>query len=161
MSRYFAFPHWVLVAGAGLILAVQLFPKALPTRTGGSGLERNCYAIDGDTLRCGRDRVRLNGIDAAELPGHCRRARHCAPGDPVAQKAVLAGIVQRPVKIYPIKSDHWGRTVATVVDARGENASCTLIAAGVRYVGKWDDRLETFRACPRIVARNGDADMVP
>lgn len=30
-------------------------------------------AIDGDTLRCGRERIRLLGTDAPELPGHCQR----------------------------------------------------------------------------------------
>ena len=49
----------------------------------------NCRAIDGDTLRCGSIRIRLLGIDAAELPGHCRIGRHCAPGDPFAQQAAL------------------------------------------------------------------------
>jgi endonuclease YncB( thermonuclease family) len=29
----------------------------------------SCHAIDGDTLRCGEERIRLVGIDAPELPG--------------------------------------------------------------------------------------------
>lgn len=33
-----------------------------------------CRAVDGDTLRCGQERVRLLGIDAPEMPGHCPRA---------------------------------------------------------------------------------------
>ena len=32
----------------------------------------SCVAIDSDTLRCGQERVRLIGIDASELAGHCR-----------------------------------------------------------------------------------------
>ena len=32
----------------------------------------HCTVVDGDPLRCGSERVRLLGIDAPELPGHCR-----------------------------------------------------------------------------------------
>lgn len=31
-----------------------------------------CTVTDGDTLRCGSEWIRLLGIDALELPGHCR-----------------------------------------------------------------------------------------
>lgn len=41
----------------------------------------NCRVVDGDTLRCDGGRVRLLGIDAPELPGHCAPNRDCAPGD--------------------------------------------------------------------------------
>lgn len=46
---------------------------------------------DGDTFRCSSGvRIRLAGIDAPELPGHCQRWRQCTPGDPFAAKASLA-----------------------------------------------------------------------
>lgn len=47
-------------------------------------------AIDGETLRCGKERIRLLGIDAPETPGHCRRGRKCVEGDPYASKAALS-----------------------------------------------------------------------
>lgn len=55
--------------------------------------------IDGDTFDCGSTRIRLSGIDAPELPGHCRQGRQCTPGDPYAstqylQNLVAAGAVQ-------------------------------------------------------------------
>lgn len=51
----------------------------------------NCalIAIDGDTLRCGAERIRLLGIDAPEMPGHCHERRNCVPGDPIASKNAL------------------------------------------------------------------------
>jgi micrococcal nuclease len=50
---------------------------------------------DGDTLRCSDGtRVRIAGIDAPEMPGHCNRGRICTPGDPYAAKASLSTIAQ-------------------------------------------------------------------
>lgn len=72
-------------------------------------------AIDGDTLRCGRERIRLLGIDAPELPGHCRRGRRCVKGDPVASRAALAAaIAGRPATIERRGRDRYGRTLARV-----------------------------------------------
>jgi endonuclease YncB( thermonuclease family) len=48
------------------------------------------YVTDGDTLRCqDGTRVRLAGIDAPELPGHCATWRRCTAGDPFKAKANL------------------------------------------------------------------------
>ena len=42
---------------------------------------------DGDTLRCqDGTRIRLSGIDAPELDGHCQPGRACVPGDPLASR---------------------------------------------------------------------------
>lgn len=108
----------------------------------------SCVAIDGDTLRCGDNRIRLLGIDAAELPGHCRKGRQCAPGDPVAQTQALADFVAAgPVIITPIKHDRYGRMVAVVTDQDGRNASCAAIDAGALYVAKWDHSLRIAGDC--------------
>lgn len=156
MSKALPFPNWILIVAVGVMLAIEVAPKAIPFSPKEAGRPATCRAIDGDTLRCGSERIRLLGIDAAELPGHCREGRDCAPGDPFAQKALLAQLVAKPVTIIPVKQDHWGRTVATVLDAGGNNVSCALISAGVRYVPKWDDGLRTLKACPTVVARQGN-----
>src|SRR3546814_3997050 len=70
----------MLVLGGGEMMARPSSPPA-PIEVSG------CHAIAGDTLRCGRVRIRLLGIAAAEQPGHCRQGRQCAPGDPRAQRA--------------------------------------------------------------------------
>ncbi|MDE8654727.1 thermonuclease family protein, partial [Novosphingobium album (ex Liu et al. 2023)] len=64
-------------------------------------------AIDGDTLRCANiadanGRVRLAAIDAAELPGHCRRGRDCAPGDPGLARSALAELLVGPVRCVQV-----------------------------------------------------------
>src|ERR1700712_1173347 len=76
-----------VIIGAGIGAAPHL------SRLAAAPTEANavewCRVVDGDTLRCGNERVRLLGIDAPELPGHCRIGRACAPGDPYASTASL------------------------------------------------------------------------
>lgn len=87
-------------------------------------------AVDGDTLRCGGELVRLIGIDAPELPGHCRKGRVCTPGDGFAAKRAMAELVARgAVKCASVGRDHYGRTLARC-DAGGVDLSCAMIASG-------------------------------
>jgi len=80
--------------------------------------------IDGDTLRCGDERVRLLGIDAPELPGHCQQGRHCAPGDPLAStRSLRAALLLGPIVIRRIGTDRYGRTLA-LVNAGRTDLSC-------------------------------------
>lgn len=91
-----------------------------------------CTAIDGDTLRCridgqgGTTSIRLIGIDAPELPGHCRKGRACAAGDPHASTRSLA-------------------RAAT----KGGDLSChQLRHRAAIYVPKWDTARTIWRTCP-------------
>jgi micrococcal nuclease len=106
-----------------------------------------CTAVDGDTLRCGKLRVRLLGIDAAELPGHCRRGRQCAPGDPKAHSRALAAFIAGGVTVQSIATDRYGRTVAVVRDRAGRNASCAMLGSGATYKPQWDNGYRIMREC--------------
>lgn len=88
-------------------------------------------ATDGDTLRCANaGPVRLLAIDAPELPGHCRRGRVCTPGDAVASKAALAGLIARgPVICTPAGRDRYRRILARC-SAAGADLSCAMVAGG-------------------------------
>lgn len=125
-----------------MILAILLAASALPAGA--------CRAVDGDTLRCGAERVRLIGIDAPELPGHCARHRRCAPGDPFAARAHLARLLRSgPIMITRTGQDHYGRTLA-LVRAGGTDLSCAQLRGGFAvYVAKWDEGGLLRRECRR------------
>ncbi|MCW2406947.1 endonuclease YncB(thermonuclease family) [Sphingobium sp. B1D7B] len=114
-----------------------------------------CRAIDGDTLRCGDQRIRLLGIDAAELPGHCRRGRDCAPGNPNAQHRVLKRAAVGDLLVRPVKKDRYGRLVAVVETPEGRNLSCAMLEAGATYKSQWDDGNRIMTVCPMTVVRKG------
>jgi len=104
-------------------------------------------AVDGDTLRAGRERIRLLGIDAPELPGHCRRGRACVSGDPVAAKISLATTLHGPIRIRRLGHDVYGRTLA-LVEADGRDIACAQIAAGhAAYRPRYDHRGLVARSC--------------
>ena len=141
----------------GLLVAAllsALFPgSAASGQTTAPITASGCYALDGDTLRCGSVRIRLVGIDAAELPGHCRAGRQCAPGNPAAHRAALARLASGRLTILPLKLDKYQRMVARVRNAAGQDLSCAMIMAGATYRADWDDKRIIARTCPRIAGR--------
>lgn len=110
-----------------------------------------CIAVDGDTLRCGRERVRLLGIDAPELPGHCQQGRHCAPGDPFASaRSLRAALGQGPVVIRRIGTEHYGRTLA-LVRAGKTDLSCWQLSRGQAiYKPYWDTGGALAQICAAV-----------
>ena len=89
-------------------------------------------AVDGDTIACANlpVHVRLLGIDAPELPGHCRPGRQCTPGDGQASARALAALLRSgPVWVAGTAHDRYGRLLARVSVA-GIDASCRMLATG-------------------------------
>jgi micrococcal nuclease len=89
-------------------------------------------AVDGDTIRCANlaKAVRLAGIDAPELPGHCRRGRVCTPGDGFASRRALAGLMRLgPVRVQITGRDRYFRHIGLVF-AGGQNLNCQLLRTG-------------------------------
>ena len=64
-----------------------------------------CRAIDGDTLRCGAERIRLRAIHAPELH---------EPGGAAARARLAALIASGEVRLVRHGRDRWGRTRADV-----------------------------------------------
>ena len=95
---------------------------------------------DGDTIRCGSERVRLENIDAPELPDspkcHDRRVSYawCDYKAGCASRDALAGFLQQgPVKAGRVGVDRYGRTLVRV-SVNGKDAGGYLAALGL---AKW------------------------
>ena len=98
----------------------------------------SCFAVDGDTLRCGSERVRLLGIDAPEIHG-CPNYRKCAPGDGEASKRSLQAMIGGRISVQRIGQDRYGRTLAQVY-ADGQNLACEQLRRGQAiYKPNWDN----------------------
>lgn len=112
-----------------------------------------CSASDGDTIRCGDERIRLLGIDAPEKAGQCRAGRICTNGDPVASAESLRVMLARGgLQIRRVGRDRYGRTLA-LVSAGGVDLSCYQLARGQAvYVRRWDDRRALARTCPAALS---------
>lgn len=109
----------------------------------------SAYVVDGDTLRCGPERIRLLGIDAPEIES-CPRWRVCAPGDGQASKrSLIAAVHIGRVTYQSVTLDRYGRTVALVWAGR-VNLSCwQLQRSQAIYKPHWDNGGLVARACSR------------
>ncbi len=113
----------------------------------------NCTVTDGDTLRCGEERIRLLAIDAPEKPGQCRAGRICAPGDPFVSERSLRAAAKPTMTIRRVSSDRFGRTLA-LIEAEGKDLSChQLENAAAIYNPKWDTGGYVFALCGEAATR--------
>ncbi len=99
----------------------------------------NCHAVDGDTIVCARETIRIENIDAAEMPPHAR----CAYEADLAVKAKLF-VVDRLargrvelVRDQKRPRDRYGRTLA-LVRVDGVDLGEALVAAGLAR--PWDGK---------------------
>ena len=110
-------------------------------------IETACSITDGDTIRCGDERIRLLGIDAPEKAGRCRTGRKCAPGDPIASTESLRQAMVGPLTIRRMGQDRYGRTLG-VVYAGEINLSCHQLATeNAIYRRDWDNDGAVRRDC--------------
>lgn len=139
---------------AGSIGALTGMWSAMPGKASGTGYAEgiaNCRVTDGDTIRCGSERIRLLGIDAPELPGHCREGRVCVEGDPSASTASLENAMTGPLVIDRVGEDHYGRTLALVRGGKGDLSCWQLAHHQALYKRAWDNGLRIARICPAAI----------
>lgn len=86
-----------------------------------------CRALDGDTIRCGETRVRLAGLDAPELRARCEAERRLA----LAATERLSALLEGGVRLTETGEDRFGRTLAVVRNAEGEDVAGVLIREGL------------------------------
>lgn len=80
--------------------------------------------VDGDSLRCGAERLSLLGIDAPELHG-CPPKRTCVDGDgQAAKRSIAAGIRQGRFRFERVGKNPYGRSL--VVAWAGGGQPCLL-----------------------------------
>ena len=122
---------------------------------------------DGDNLRCSNMGVamRLQGIDAPEMPGACRPGRDCTPGDPYEARDYLRGLTAgKTLQCVQEDTDSYDRPIVNCT-AGDTNISCAMIASGravARYApldcggsgggngggGGWPAEVQTATAAP-------------
>jgi micrococcal nuclease len=83
--------------------------------------------VDGDTIEVHGERIRLLGLDAAELRARCPAERDLA----LAARDRLAALLADGAEVRPHGRDRWGRTLAVVRDASGADVAGILIAEGL------------------------------
>ncbi len=140
------FSRFALVWLGAVGIATSLF-TVLPGRTQAGSTASGCRVVDGDTLRCGGERIRLLGIDAPELPGHCAQGRTCAPGNGFASMRSLSEALAPPLHIRRIGNDRYGRTLALVSGSRGDLSCWQLKRGQAIYKPSWDNGGELATIC--------------
>jgi uncharacterized membrane protein YsdA (DUF1294 family) len=88
---------------------------------------------DGDNVRCANmdQTIRLQGIDAPEMPGSCRPGRNCTPGDPYAARDYLRNLTRgRALNCDAQDVDRYGRIIARC-RVQDVDLSCAMIASGL------------------------------
>lgn len=145
-------PARASLAGLASLLTLMLGGSAIAVKdsvvaAAGARQPRVCRVIDGDTLACQGERIRLVGVDAPEM-GPCPAYRDCAPGDPLLSKYSLeAALEDGPVQVEVFGLDYYGRTLA-IAWAGDTNLSCFQLGHNAAvYVPRWDKGDRIKRAC--------------
>lgn len=130
-----------LALSLGPLLALAIMWWGIDqARAGETFTCQSASVIDGDTFDCDGKRIRLKGIDAPELPGHCRPGRQCTPGDPYASTESLRRLLEGgTVSCRKTDTDAYGRTVA-LCKSGAADLSCRQIEGGFavrRYGVLW------------------------
>ena len=114
---------------------IALWTAAMPaiaqtdSDTNGTGTSHGFAASDGDTVKFGRQRVRLFGIDAPEKGQPCDGG-HWYPG-PLATKALVAFIAGRPVSCHQVDYDHKNNRPVAVCFAGKDDLQALMVGLGL------------------------------
>ncbi len=88
--------------------------------------QSRCRVVDGDTLRCGAERVRIIGLDAPEMRGECPRESRAARAATARMEQLISG----GITLERRGNDRYRRTLAVVRDRRGRDLAVVMIREG-------------------------------
>lgn len=132
-----------------LLLAIALATPAAES----AELRGPAVVLDGDSLRIGRQEIRLHGIDAPEYRQICvqgERPRRCGIE---ALRALEQMIGTNPVRCTWEEHDSYGRALATCY-VNGDNLNARLVAAGLALAyTRYSNRYTGEQAQARDAAR--------
>lgn len=94
----------------------------------------DAQAVDGDTFKVADQRYRLVGIDAPEMPGHCRPNRQCVEGDPFTSRLTLQSFLDEGVRCTEHGRDAYDRTLVICTTASGSDLAGVLVNMGMAEV---------------------------
>jgi micrococcal nuclease len=96
-----------------------------------------CIAIDGDTIKCAGETIRLQNVDAAEIHGRCAYETDMAQrAKTFTSRRLSEGDIEIVVdRKHP--RDRHGRTIAWVIIS-GRDLGEDLVAAGLAR--RWEGR---------------------
>jgi endonuclease YncB( thermonuclease family) len=113
-----------------IVLWIAAVPAVAQTDsdTNGTGTSHGFSVSDGDTVKFGRQRVRLFGIDAPEKGQPCDSG-HWYPG-PLATKALIAFIAGRPVSCHQVDYDQKNNRPVATCFAGKDDLQALMVSAG-------------------------------
>ena len=114
------------MARAVIVLVSLLVISAAPSVSAVSGVPS---VTDGDTLKVGRERIRLHGIDAPESKQTCRVGGETWACGAAATRALRERIAGRTVECAERDRDRYGRIVA-VCRVGGAGLNAWMVAQG-------------------------------
>lgn len=100
---------------------------------------------DGDNVLCGDLDLRIEGVNARELDGTCRRRSPCPSMSGREARLVLADLVTDGFGYTVSYEDRYGRPVVNATLADGRDLACALIAAGAAV--RWDRYWPKGKSC--------------
>jgi endonuclease YncB( thermonuclease family) len=119
-----------------------------PTITG------HAVVVDGDSLRIGKDPVRLVGIDAPELDQTCT-----GPGNVEwecgreARRELTGRVGDKPVSCRQIKIDSYDRILAICTAENGDDLSAEMVRSGYALADGRDRQYIQDETSARIAGR--------
>jgi endonuclease YncB( thermonuclease family) len=94
----------------------------------GTGTTHGFAVSDGDTVKFGRQRIRMFGIDAPEKGQTCDEGKW-HPG-PLATKALIDFIAGRPVSCHQVDYDRKNDRPVALCFAGGDDLQALMVSAG-------------------------------